>query len=89
MAFENIVGKGENAGNHFHQHFLCIAQCFVPLPKQILDFQSYQFLLSNGTLNFRQSKNLSFGKGLKVLSEHYETKCASENFANIPLKYKQ
>ena len=27
MSFENIVGKGENAGN---QHFLFFPQCFYP-----------------------------------------------------------
>ena len=27
MAFENIVGKGENAVN---QHFLLVPQCFLP-----------------------------------------------------------
>ena len=32
-AFENIVGKGENAGD---QHFLLFPQCFLPVPKQIL-----------------------------------------------------
>ena len=32
MAFENIVGKGENAGN---QHFLLFRQCFLPFAKQI------------------------------------------------------
>ena len=31
-AFENIVGKGENAGN---QHFLLLPQCFLLFPKQI------------------------------------------------------
>ena len=31
-AFENIVGKGENAGN---QHFLLIPQCFLPFSNQI------------------------------------------------------
>ena len=29
--FENIVGKGENAGN---QHFLFFPQCFLLFPKQ-------------------------------------------------------
>ena len=29
---ENIVGKGENAGN---QHFLPFLQCFLPFPKRI------------------------------------------------------
>ena len=35
--FENIVGKGENAG---HQHFLLFPQCFLPFPKEISIFQS-------------------------------------------------
>ena len=30
--FENIVGKGENAGN---QHFLLFPQCFLTNPKRI------------------------------------------------------
>ena len=30
--FENIVGKGENAGN---QHFLLFPHCFLFFPKQI------------------------------------------------------
>ena len=34
-AFENIVGKGENAGN---QHFLLFPQCFLPYQIQILPF---------------------------------------------------
>ena len=35
-SFENIVRKGENAGN---QYFLLFPQCFLPLPKQISIFQ--------------------------------------------------
>ena len=31
--FENIVGKGENAGN---QHFLLFPQCFLVFPEQNL-----------------------------------------------------
>ena len=31
MAFENIVGKGENHGN---QHFLLFPQCFLLFPNQ-------------------------------------------------------
>ena len=38
--FENIVGKGENAGN---QHFLLFPQCFLPFSKQISIFQSHFF----------------------------------------------
>ena len=36
--FENIVGKGENAGN---QHFLLFPQCFLPLKKQISIFDTH------------------------------------------------
>ena len=38
--FENIVGKGENAGN---QHFLRFPPCFLLFPRQILIFQSHLF----------------------------------------------
>ena len=38
--FENIVGKGENAGN---QHFLLFPKCFLLFPKQISVFQSHLF----------------------------------------------
>ena len=38
--FENIVGKGENAGN---QHFLLFPQCFLPFPKQISILHSHLF----------------------------------------------
>ena len=38
--FENIVGKGENAGN---QHFLLFPQCFLPFTRQISNFQSCLF----------------------------------------------
>ena len=34
--FENIAGKGENAGN---QHFLLFLQCFLHISKQISIFQ--------------------------------------------------
>ena len=37
---ENIVGKGENAGN---QHFLLFPQCFLPFPKQIPISQSHLY----------------------------------------------
>ena len=39
-AFENIVGKGENAGN---QHFLIFPQYFLPFSKQVLICQSNLF----------------------------------------------
>ena len=37
---ENIVGKGENAGN---QHFLLFPLCFQPFSKRISFFQSLSF----------------------------------------------
>ena len=40
---ENIVGKGENAGN---QHFLLFPQCFLPIPKRISVLKSHFFLSS-------------------------------------------
>ena len=36
--FENIVGKGENAGN---QHFPLFPQSFPPFPKEISSFHSH------------------------------------------------
>ena len=37
-AFENIVGKEENAG---YRHFLLFPECFLPFPSQIRIFDSY------------------------------------------------
>ena len=37
---ENVVGKGENAGN---QHFLLFPQYFSPFPNQIAFFRSNLF----------------------------------------------
>ena len=34
--FENIMGKGENAGN---QHFLPFPQCFLPYQRQESSFE--------------------------------------------------
>ena len=53
--FENIVGKGENAGN---QHFLLFPKCFLPIRKRISVFRLH-FILSSVN-----AFNLSFGKGL-------------------------
>ena len=55
--FENIVGKGENAGN---QHFLLSRQCFL-----LISVFKLTFILSPANAsNLDQSKNLSFGKVL-------------------------
>ena len=40
--FENIVRKGEKAGN---KHFALFAQCFLPIPKRISVFQLHSFCL--------------------------------------------
>ena len=62
--FENIVGKGENAG---HQHFLLFSQCFLPFPKQISILWSHLFcrlqMLSNWT-------GLQYRRLVKILSVH-------------------
>ena len=56
-SFDNIVGKGENAGN---QH----SQCFLPFPNQISVFNLHFFLSSANAFNMDASKILSFGKEL-------------------------
>ena len=60
---ENIVGKGENAGD---QHFLLFPQCFLPFPKQISIFSVTFTLLSANALNFDKSRILSLGKELYI-----------------------
>ena len=59
--FENIVGKGENAG---YQHFLLFPQCFLPIPNKNFCFW-IAFMLSYAKLNaldLDQWKILWFGK---------------------------
>ena len=51
--FENIVGKGENAG---YQHFLLFPQCFLPFLEQISIFHSHLFCRLQTPLNLDQSK---------------------------------
>ena len=62
--FENIVGKGENAGN---QHFLFFPQCFQP--KSNFSFLVAFTLSSANAFNLDRSKILLFGKELT----HYHT----------------
>ena len=67
--FENIVGKGENAGN---QHFLFFPQCFLPFPKQISIFDTH----SNCRLQILSiwtglTKILSFGKELPGFTKSF------------------
>ena len=63
-AFENILGKGENAGN---QHFLLFPKCFLPFPKQMLIFESHLLChLQMLSIWSSRSKNLLYGKELTL-----------------------
>ena len=59
--FENIVGKGENAGN---QHFLLFPQCFLPI--QRTKFCRLQMLSI-----WTSVKKWSFGKELKKTAKRF------------------
>ena len=67
-AFENIAGKGQNAGN---QHFLLFPTMFSTLPKTNLNF-SFTFLSSANTFHLDQSKIVLFGKDLNDLTEQVD-----------------
>ena len=54
-AFENIVGKGENAG---HQHFLLFPQCFLPDQRQKIIILVTLTLSSANAFNLVESKIL-------------------------------
>ena len=64
---ENIIRKGENAGN---QYFL-FPQCFLPFPKQISIFLVAFILWAASTLNLDRSRILSFGKLTSTCSIFY------------------
>ena len=51
MAFENIVGKGENAG------FLLLLQCFLPNERQKSLFEKHSIVICK-CFQFGQGKNL-------------------------------
>ena len=59
-AFENVVRKGENAGN---QHFFLFPQCVFTLEKSNFIF----ILLSGNAFNLEKSKILSFVKELEQI----------------------
>ena len=65
-AFENILGKGESAGN---QHFLLFPQCFLPFPKQSF-LVTFDLLFANA-FNLDKSKFLSFGNELNAALTEY------------------
>ena len=58
--YENLVRKGEHAGN---QHFLLIPHCFLPLKSNII--LATMKLSSASAFNFDKAKILLFGNGLK------------------------
>ena len=58
--FENIVGKGENAGN---QHFLCSHSVFNPIMTKIIILSTVKLSFGNA-FDLDQAKILSFGKEL-------------------------
>ena len=57
--FENIVGKGENAG---YQQMLVTHNVFCPSQKKYLIFLSLLFLSSANAFNLDQSQILLLGK---------------------------
>ena len=63
IAFENTVGIGENAGN---QHFLLYPQCFLPLLNQFSFFEPHFFVFCK-CFQFSQVKIRSFGKELNTI----------------------
>ena len=70
-AFENMVGKEENAGN---QHFLRFPQYFFfTFPERNI-YVSVNFILSSAnTFNLDESKNVSYGKDLnRIFSFPYD-----------------
>ena len=72
-AFENSLGKGENAGS---QHFLLFSIVFSTFPKTKLTLSVRAILLSANALSSNQSKILLVGKGIITSFEDPE----KENF---------
>ena len=63
--FENIVGKGENAGD---QHFLLFPECFLTIPQRISVYKLHLFCRLHMLYIWYI---LSFGKGLKTIYSHF------------------
>ena len=59
--FENIVGKGEYAGN---QHFLLFPQCFSPFQNQNFKSLFNIYFVVYNAFNLDQTKILSLGTEL-------------------------
>ena len=68
--FENIMEKGENAGN---QHFLLFPQCFLLHRRQIPPFKPPSSYPLKNDFNFDQARILWAGKSVKVQQGDDET----------------
>ena len=69
-AFENILGKGENAGN---QHFFLFPQCFLPICNTKKKYLVKPFTtLSRLSMTLKEEafENI-FGKGENVGNQHF------------------
>ena len=75
--FENIMWKGENAGN---QHFL-LFPCFLPFPKQFQFFSNINFVAN--ALKLDQPTILLFCKELKPDIVSYESKKILIEYWNV------
>ena len=78
--FENIVGKGENAGN---QHFLLSPLCFLSFPKTNFNFSVTFCLSSANAVSLDQSRILWFGKELthcKILDLSISNRLEDDNY---------
>ena len=62
---ENLVGKGENAGN---QHFLLFPQCFLLFTKQVLNLPSLYFVVC---------KYFQFGQDILLFGNELSNKTPS------------
>ena len=70
MAFENIVGKGENAGNHSP-----FPMMFSSLSEEEIIFKATFILSAENVFNLGLSKILPFGKGLSLQHGFTRTSC--------------
>ena len=75
-ALENMLGKGQNAGN---QHFLLFPKCFLSFQEQISFFYVTFILSSAKGFNLYQSKILSFSKEVESIKF-----CLLNSFPNKP-----
>ena len=76
-SFENILGKGENAGN---QHFLLFPTILFTLPKTIFSFSVKVILSSANAFNLNLSLISSF---VKEVNSPFSNKDQLEHFNGL------